>query len=314
LVLARYDIEKSRNDAKSSDCKKGRIINMELKLNNVSKNYGSKKALQNINYTFSNGVIGLLGPNGAGKSTLMRMLSTVETPSEGTILYSDKDIAKHPEILRNVLGYLPQDFGVYPNMNPVEFLEYMAAMKSLPMKEAKKRIDDLLEVLHLTQARNRMVGGFSGGMKQRVGIAQALLNDPKVLIVDEPTVGLDPEERMQFRNLLSSLSSNRIIILSTHIVTDVESIAPNILMLADGKMISSTTQEGLIQKAEGRVWESVVSADKIEELQQRVIISNSMQQSDGIHVRIISNQKPMLNAIQTLPSLEDAYLYATKMK
>jgi ABC-type multidrug transport system ATPase subunit len=287
---------------------------MELKLNNVSKNYGSKKALQNINYTFSNGVIGLLGPNGAGKSTLMRMLSTVETPSEGTILYSDKDIAKHPEILRNVLGYLPQDFGVYPNMNPVEFLEYMAAMKSLPMKEAKKRIDDLLEVLHLTQARNRMVGGFSGGMKQRVGIAQALLNDPKVLIVDEPTVGLDPEERMQFRNLLSSLSSNRIIILSTHIVTDVESIAPNILMLADGKMISSTTQEGLIQKAEGRVWESVVSADKIEELQQRVIISNSMQQSDGIHVRIISNQKPMLNAIQTLPSLEDAYLYATKMK
>lgn len=287
---------------------------MELTLNNVSKNYGSKKALQNITYTFSNGVIGLLGPNGAGKSTLMRILSTVETPTKGTILYNEKDIVKHPEILRNVLGYLPQDFGIYPNMNPVEFLEYMAAMKNLPMKEVKKRIDDLLEVLHLTPARKRMVGGFSGGMKQRVGIAQALLNDPKVLIVDEPTVGLDLEERMQFRNLLSSISSNKIIILSTHIVTDVELIAPKILMLADGTIISNTTQEGLLQKAEGKVWESVVSADKIEELQQRVIISNSMQQSDGIHVRIISNQKPMLDAIQTLPSLEDAYLYATKMK
>ena len=195
---------------------------MNLTLNNISKNYGSKKALQNINFSFTTGVTGLLGPNGAGKSTLMRLMSTVDVPTEGEILFNGNNIHKRPDDLRMVLGYLPQDFGVYPNMNAKEFLEYMAAMKNLNMKSARKRIDDLLEVLHLSQASKRMLSGYSGGMKQRVGIAQALLNDPDVLIIDEPTVGLDPEERIQFRNLLSSLSENKIIILSTHIVTDIE--------------------------------------------------------------------------------------------
>lgn len=285
---------------------------MNLTLNNISKNYGSKKALQNINFSFTTGVTGLLGPNGAGKSTLMRLMSTVDVPTEGEILFNGNNIHKRPDDLRMVLGYLPQDFGVYPNMNAKEFLEYMAAMKNLNMKSARKRIDDLLEVLHLSQASKRMLSGYSGGMKQRVGIAQALLNDPDVLIIDEPTVGLDPEERIQFRNLLSSLSENKIIILSTHIVTDIEAIAPKIAVISDGCMIANTTPEELLGNVDGKVWECVVTSQKLQELQKQFIISNSSSRSNGIHARIVSDKKPTLDAIETLPSLEDAYLYTTR--
>lgn len=281
-----------------------------LAVEHIVKRYGAKNALNDVTIHFSNGVIGLLGPNGAGKSTLMRMLATIEIPSQGTITYNNKDISKRPGELRRVLGYLPQDFGVYPNMTATEFLEYMAAMNSLSMKSARKRIDDLLEALHLSEARKRLLGGYSGGMKQRVGIAQALLNDPSVLIVDEPTVGLDPEERIQFRNLLASLSGNRIIILSTHIVTDVESIAPQIAILHSGQLISYSTPEQLIRTVEGKVWSCVVPATKFQTLQKEYTISNSMQRSDGIHARIISKTQPVLDSSLTSPSLEDAYLYA----
>ncbi len=285
---------------------------MELTLINVSKCYGEKQALRNISYTFNNGVTGLLGPNGAGKSTLMRLMTTVERQTTGEILWNGESIAKNPRKLRMELGYLPQDFGIYPNMNPVEFLEYMAAMKSLSRQSAKKRIDVLLEVLHLTEARKRMLGGFSGGMKQRVGIAQALLNDPSVLIVDEPTVGLDPEERIAFRNLLSELGDKRIVVLSTHIVTDIESIAPQIIILKNGNVMSDTTPEKLLSATGGKVWEMVVSPNKLEELQKSFVISSSMQRSNGIHLRIVSDRKPGLDAIPVQPSLEDAYLYTIK--
>lgn len=284
---------------------------MKLSISNVSKKFGSKQALSDVSVDFTTGITGLLGPNGAGKSTLMRMLATVDVPTAGTITYNDVDIAKHPRAIRDVIGYLPQYFGVYPNMTPVEFLEYMAAMKSLNMRSAKKRIDMLLEVLHLFDVRKRQVGGFSGGMKQRVGIAQALLNDPDVIVVDEPTVGLDPEERIQFRNLLSSLSENKIIIFSTHIVTDIESIAPSVVLMSYGSLLASTTPEHLIEQVEGKVWKCTVQSDDLREIQNKFLVSNMAAQKDGIMVRIVSDKQPLFEAVTTHPSLEDAYLFAT---
>ncbi|MDT2659111.1 ABC transporter ATP-binding protein [Enterococcus hulanensis] len=285
-----------------------------LKIENLTKQYKNKIALDNLTVEFPKGVTGLLGPNGAGKSTLMRILSTVDTPSKGSVTFNGNDITKHPNDLRRVLGYLPQDFGVYPNMSASEFLEYMAAMKGLSMKSAKVRINELLDILNLTSAGKRHLGGFSGGMKQRVGIAQALLNDPKILIVDEPTVGLDPDERIRFRNLLASLAADRTIILSTHIVSDIESIAPNLVVMKEGRLIAAASPEKLMTQAHGKVWNAIVDVNELEALQQKYIVSNSMQRSDGIHVRIVSTEQPRLGADLVEPSLEDAYLYATKGK
>lgn len=283
---------------------------MELTMDHVNKTYGSKQALRDMSLHLKPGVLGLLGPNGAGKSTLMRILATIEKPTKGTVSWNNIDIAKSPDKLRSELGYLPQDFGVYPNMNPVEFLEYIAAMKGLAMKSAKKRIDELLEALNLSHARKRLLGGFSGGMKQRVGIAQSLLNDPSLLIVDEPTVGLDPEERINFRNLLSSQSSNRIVILSTHIVTDIESIAPNIAVMSEGRLITYTTPEQFIQTVDHKVWDYVIPSTSLQEVQAKYTISSAIHRSDGVHARIVSDVCPGENAVPLPPSLEDAYLYS----
>lgn len=283
---------------------------MELKIEHVTKSYGSKQVLNQVTLHLKPGILGLLGPNGAGKSTLMRMLSTLEKPTSGVITWNSVDIAQHPDELRAELGYLPQDFGVYPNMNPVEFLEYMAAMKGLTLKSARKRIDELLEILNLSNDRKKLLGGFSGGMKQRVGIAQALLNDPSLLIVDEPTVGLDPEERIGFRNLLSTMSSNRIVILSTHIVTDIESIAPNIAILFRGRLVNLTTPESLIQRADNKVWLSIFPSSELQDMQEKYIISSAIHRSDGVHARIVSDFRPSQNAVLLPSTLEDAYLYA----
>lgn len=282
---------------------------MELNIHQVSKNYDSKQALQDVSLKLKPGVLGLLGPNGAGKSTLMRMLATIEKPSGGSIFWNGVDITKDPNLLRRELGYLPQDFGVYPNMNPREFLEYMAAMKGISVKSAKKRINELLEILNLANDRKMLLGGFSGGMKQRVGIAQALLNDPSLLIVDEPTVGLDPQERIRFRNLLSTLSSDRIVILSTHIVTDIESIAPNIAVLSKGNLITYTSPEHLIQSVNDKVWNCIIPTTKLQEMQERYTISSAIHRSDGVHARVVSDMRPIPNATSLPSSLEDAYLY-----
>jgi len=287
---------------------------MELEIKHIIKKYGAKQALNDVTLYLQNGITGLLGPNGAGKSTLMRLLSTIEKPTAGSILYNGQDICKKPNLLRQELGYLPQDFGVYTNMNPVEFLEYMAALSRLPMKQARRRIDELLTILHLNDARKRPLGTFSGGMKQRVGIAQSLLNDPAVLIVDEPTVGLDPEERMGFRNLLSSLSADRIILLSTHIVTDVESIAPQIAIIREGCLLKYDTPENLMKEVEGMVWSLVVPSSKLSELQKHLIISSSIGRSDGIHIRVVSAKQPSLDAAPAPPTLEDAYLFTAALK
>src|SRR5712664_2676862 len=212
---------------------------MRLLIENLSKEYrGNVRALSEVHLALGPGVLGLLGPNGAGKSTLMRILATITQPSSGRVLWNESEIARHPDPLRAVLGYLPQDFGIYPNLNALEFLEYLAAVRGIAAAAARSRIGELLELVNLTYAAKRPLGGYSGGMRQRVGIAQALLNDPQLLIVDEPTAGLDPEERMRFRNLLSELSGERLVILSTHIVSDVEATATDIALIARGRLIA----------------------------------------------------------------------------
>jgi len=288
---------------------------MKLSIEGVSKRYAGKRwGLRDMSLELLPGVIGLLGPNGAGKSTLMRILATVTRPTEGRVLWNGTDIAKSPDDLRNVLGYLPQDFGVYPHLTALEFLEYLAAVKGLDARTARKRIDELLAVVNLGEARDRPLGGFSGGMKQRVGIAQALLNDPQLLIVDEPTAGLDPEERVRFRNLLSELAGERIVILSTHIVSDIEAIATDIAILNEGKLLAHAAPEDLLRSVEGKVWEWIVPSGELPAMRQKFQISGSVRRADGVHVRVVAVQQPGSDALAVTPTIEDAYLHCITSK
>src|ERR1700675_4958875 len=278
---------------------------MKLVIDRVSKQYARNEwGLRNVQLEIGPGVVGLLGPNGAGKSTLMRILATVTRPTEGRVQWNDADIARHPDPLRAVLGYLPQDFGVYPHLTALEFLEYLAAVKGLDGATARRRIDELLAVVNLGDARDRQLGGFSGGMKQRVGIAQALLNDPQLLIVDEPTAGLDPEERVRFRNLLSDLSGERIVILSTHIVSDVEATATDIALISQGTLVAHASPEELLRQVEGRVWEWVLPSADLSAARQRHLISNTIRRSDGVHARVLGEDPPR-GAEPVAPNLED---------
>ena len=283
---------------------------MQLTVNHLGKQYKSDFwGLRDFSLVIKPGILGLLGPNGAGKSTFMRMLATITKPTNGTICWNDVDIVKSPDILRTVLGYLPQDFGVYPNLSAIEFLEYMAAIKGLDAVSSKRRIDELLQLTNLVEAAKRPLGGYSGGMKQRVGIAQALLNDPQLLIVDEPTVGLDPEERVRFRNLLSDLSGERIVILSTHIVSDVEATATHIALVNKGQLLREAAPESLLNELEHNVWEWTVHSDDLPALKQKHIISGTIRRSDGVQVRVVSEDKPDPSAQNVSPNLEDAYLF-----
>lgn len=285
---------------------------MELTISRVGKRYSKDKwGLKDFTLKLRPGVWGLLGPNGAGKSSLMRILATITRPTEGSVTWNGSDIATHPNELRKVLGYLPQDFGVYPNLNAVEFLQYLAAIKGLEGRTADRRIDELLQVVNLVDARKRPLDGYSGGMKQRIGIAQALLNDPQLLIVDEPTVGLDPEERVRFRNLLSDLAGDRIVILSTHIVSDVEAVATEIVIMNTGRLLQQASPEALLQAVEGKVWEWVVSSGELAAIRQNHLISGTTRRADGIHLRVIQSQSPAAIARPSDPTLEDAYLFVT---
>lgn len=284
---------------------------MELVIQNIGKQYTREKwGLRDFTLTLTPGVWGLLGPNGAGKSTLMRILATISRPTGGKVLWNGEDTGKHPDRLRAVLGYLPQDFGVYPNLTAEEFLHYIAAVKGLDARNASHRIEELLQVVNLVDARKRPLGGFSGGMKQRVGIAQALLNDPQLLIVDEPTVGLDPEERVRFRNLLADLSGDRIVILSTHIVSDVEAAATEIAIIDHGRLLRRSTPEALLQAVDGKVWEWVVPPEQYAAVRSSHLVSGMTRRADGAHLRVVQQRPPCPSACPAAPSLEDAYLFA----
>ncbi len=282
---------------------------MQLIIDRVSKRYGAHTlALEDFSLELGAGVLGLLGPNGAGKTTLMSILATITRPTSGHIRWNGTDLAADPNAIRSVLGYLPQDFGVYPNLNAVEFLEYLAAVKGLDSAAARRRIDELLNLVNLTEVRKRPLGGYSGGMRQRIGIAQALLNDPRLLIVDEPTAGLDPEERVRFRNLLSDLSGERIVILSTHIVSDVEATATDIALISEGRLVAHAAPEDLLAAVEGKVWEWVVPSSDLNAAKRQYLVSNTARRSDGVHVRLLSSQPPP-GTCPAAPTLEDAYLF-----
>jgi ABC-type multidrug transport system ATPase subunit len=291
---------------------------MKLSIEGVSKLYkGTVWGLKDFTLQLGPGVLGLVGPNGAGKSTLMRILATVTRPTEGRVTWHGAglaypiDISESPDQLRTVLGYLPQDFGVYPKLNAVEFLEYLAAIKGLDGRTGRLRIDELIEMLGLAAAKKRPLGSYSGGMRQRVGIAQALLNDPQLLIVDEPTSGLDPEERVRFRYLLSELSGERIVILSTHIVSDVEAAATEIAILNEGHLLWHSTPEELLSTVEGKVWKCLIPSANLTAARSKHLISNAVRRSDGVHIRVVADEPPGADAETRHPTLEDAYLYCT---
>lgn len=282
---------------------------MKLEFKNVTKQYGEVNAVNKVNCVMEKGIYGLLGVNGAGKTTLMRMLCTIVQPSEGQILWNGKDIWKLGGEYREVLGYLPQDFGYYPNYTAMEFLMYVAALKGIPKDMAKKRANELLEVVGLSNVANKKVKTFSGGMKQRVGIAQALLNNPGILILDEPTAGLDPKERVRFRNLLSEYAGDKIVILSTHIVSDVEAIADEVLLMKKGKFVLQGTVQELTEKANGKVWELTVSPSEARKWQERTTVANLRHEGKDMVLRIVSDNMPSKQAVPCVATLEDLYLY-----
>lgn len=282
---------------------------MELSLDRLTKHYGSKIAVDKVSATMKPGVYGLLGANGAGKTTLMRMLCAILEATSGEVFLDGKNIISMGADYRNVLGYLPQDFGYYPNYTAMEFLMYVAALKGIPKKIAKKRSGELLEEVGLSNVANKKVKTFSGGMKQRVGIAQALLNNPYILILDEPTAGLDPKERVRFRNLLSDYAGDKIVILSTHIVSDIEAIADEVLLMKKGKFVLQGTVPELIKKADGKVWELSVSAEEARKWQSKSTVANLRHEGQQVVLRIISDKMPNEKAVPCEATLEDLYLY-----
>ena len=282
---------------------------MELSLDRLTKHYGNKIAVDCVSATLKPGVYGLLGANGAGKTTLMRMLCAILESTSGEVLLNGKEVTAMGADYRNVLGYLPQDFGYYPNYTAMEFLMYISALKGIPKKIAMKRSKELLEEVGLSHVANKKVKTFSGGMKQRVGIAQALLNNPDILIFDEPTAGLDPKERVRFRNLLSEYAGDKIVILSTHIVSDIEAIADEVLLMKKGKFVLQGTVQELTEKANGKVWELTVPAKEARKWQAKTTVANLRHEGKEVVLRIISDKKPCEEAVSCEATLEDLYLY-----
>lgn len=280
---------------------------MELILDRLTKQYGAKIACDRISLALTSGVYGLLGANGAGKTTLMRMICGVLKPTSGTVAFDGIDVNRQE--YRDALGYLPQDFGYYPEFTAQDFLLYMACLKGLTKAQAKAKTVELLELVSLTQEARKKIRTFSGGMKQRLGIAQAMLNNPKILILDEPTAGLDPKERIRFRNLISKLGAQRIILLSTHIVSDVEYIAGNILMMKSGQLIRQGAREEIIHAIDGKVWECIVSQETADTLSARFAVINIRQEQEAILLRIVSDTPPCPEAVSVEATLEDYYLY-----
>ena len=283
---------------------------MQLELNNLTKQFADKVAVDHLSVRLTNGVYGLLGANGAGKTTLMRLLCGLLEPTEGKIYLNEREIHLMGENYRKLLGYLPQHFGYYPDFTAWDFLLYVAALKGLEDKKARWKAAELLEAVGLKGETRRKIKAYSGGMKQRLGIAQAMLNDPKILILDEPTAGLDPKERVRFRNLISAFSKDRIVLLSTHIVSDVEYIAEEIIMMRAGKMLHFGEMDEITARMEGKVWECIVPADRAEMIAGKYNTGNLKNLGSSQTVlRIISEEMPFPGANLVPPNLEDLYLY-----
>jgi ABC-2 type transport system ATP-binding protein len=277
-----------------------------LEIRNVVKTFGKDvRAVDDVSLTLGRGVVGLIGHNGAGKTTLMQMIATLTRPSAGQILFDGVDIVKKPGEMRRRLGFLPQDFGVYPNLTALEFMQYFAALKGV---RDPARIRHLLELVNLHEQARRQASSFSGGMRRRLGIAQALLNDPDILVVDEPTAGLDPEERLRFRNLLGELGFHKLVIISTHIVSDVESIASELAIMKAGRLIACETPDAMLDKARGRVWAASVDAALYDTLRASVHVLQAQRQGENMALRIAHPQSPCAGARPVEPSLEEALM------
>lgn len=282
---------------------------LKLQIEQISKTYKGKQALSNFTVELTEGVHALLGPNGAGKSTLLKIIAGVLNPSSGHVLVDDEDVVRMGERYRELLGYLPQHFGLYKNFTAERFLLYIAALKGLDKRAASQKVTEVLRQVNLEDARHTKLRKFSGGMKQRMGIAQALLNDPNILIVDEPTAGLDPKERIRFRNVLASLAGNRIVLLSTHIISDVEYVAQDILLVKDGHLVGYDVPESLLSQMQGHVWQVACSQTEVTKYQVQFQIANMSRIKDRIELRIIAGAKPAPHAVAVTPTLEDLYLF-----
>lgn len=277
-----------------------------LELCNVVKTWGKNApAVNDVSLNVGHGVLGLIGHNGAGKTTLMQMIATLSRPSSGQIRFQGVDIARDPNAIRRKLGFLPQDFGVYPNLSALEFMQYFAALKGV---NDAGRIRHLLEMVNLHPHAERQATSFSGGMKRRLGIAQALLNDPEILIVDEPTAGLDPEERLRFRNLLAEIGLNKLVIMSTHIVSDVESIASELAIMKNGKLIEHDSPAAIMQRARGQIWSAQLNNAQYENLRGKVHVLHAQRRGEHMALRIAHPSTPCPGAEPAKPSLEEALM------
>lgn len=282
---------------------------MELQLQVLSKYYGSNCAVNHVDTVLTPGVYGLLGANGAGKSTLMRMICGILKPTSGRICWNGKTIGELGEHYYSHLGYMPQNFGFYPDFSAREFMLYMAAVKGVDRKKARARTDELLELVNLHDVADKKIQSFSGGMKQRLGIAQAELNNPSVLILDEPTAGLDPKERVRFRNLISDFAKEKIVILSTHIVSDVSDIADTIIMMKNGAFLLREPVDTVTDHIRGKVWELIVDEREAAEYNNRFSLVNLHHEADKVRLRIVHDTAPATDAVSVPPSLEDLFLY-----
>lgn len=288
---------------------------MKLKINNLSKTYSNGvKALDNLNLEIGSGMFGLLGPNGAGKSSLMRTIATLQKPDSGSIEFDGIDVLENQMDLRKVLGYLPQEFGVYPNMSAEKLLDYFARLKGIHLKKDRAAIvKQVLEVTNLYDVRLKNVNGYSGGMKQRFGIAQLLLNNPKLIIVDEPTAGLDPAERHRFLNVLREIGTNHTVIFSTHIVDDVKELCHEMAILNGGKILSRNTPKAATEALAGKIWTKVIQREELEQNEKEFnVISSNYNQDNTLNIRVYSSEKPEGSFIATTPQLEDVYFVALK--
>ena len=282
---------------------------LTLELNHLRKQYKNKVAVADISLTLEEGVYGLLGANGAGKTTLLRMLCDILKPTAGSVLCNGMEIGQMGGEYRRMLGYLPQDFGYYPDMKAERYLHYLAELKALPPDLIGGKTEELLRLVELYEVRNKKIKTFSGGMLRRLGIAQAMLNDPEILILDEPTAGLDPKERIRFRNIISSFSKNRIVILSTHIVSDVEYIADRILLMKQGELVLQGDLSQITEKVRGCVWECLVDDGQAQELNEQYAVSNLRNSGEMVSLRIVTGEKPTEDARLVEPNLEDVYLF-----